>query len=88
VALFVDLKAAFDSVDRGIMYKAMRERGIREGLIERVREVLRETTSRVKAGGGVRRKFLDSKRIKTRMPDEPDNIQHNDCGSGRRDEES
>jgi len=87
VALFVNLKAAFDSVDRGIMYKAMRERGIRDGLIERIREVLRETKSRVKVGG-VRRKFLDSKRIKTRMPDEPDAIQHNDCGSGRRDEES
>lgn len=27
VALFIDLKAAFDSVDREILVKAMRERG-------------------------------------------------------------
>jgi len=50
VGLFVDLKAAFDSVDRGVLYQTMREKGIREGLIERVREILRETKSRVKVG--------------------------------------
>lgn len=37
-ALFVDLKAAFDSVDRKILVKTMRERGIREGLIVRIEE--------------------------------------------------
>jgi len=31
VALFVDLKAAFDSVDRGVLLGTMRERGVREG---------------------------------------------------------
>lgn len=48
--MFVDLKAAFDSVDRGLLYSAMREKGIREKLIERVKEVYRETKSRVKVG--------------------------------------
>lgn len=52
VALFVDLKAAFDSLDRGILIKAMRERGIRKGRIERVVKVLSETRSRVKIGVG------------------------------------
>lgn len=33
VAMFVDLKAAFDSVDRGVLGEAMRSRGIREDLI-------------------------------------------------------
>lgn len=33
VAIFVDLRAAFDSVDREILWKTMRERGIREGLV-------------------------------------------------------
>lgn len=33
--LFVDLKAAFDSVDRGKLVEAMRERGIRIELIDR-----------------------------------------------------
>lgn len=56
VAFFVDLRAAFDSVDRGMLVKVMRERGIREGLVERVGELLRETKSRVK----MRRELGDS----------------------------
>ena len=35
VAFFIDLRAAFDSVDRGKLSEAMRERGVREGLINR-----------------------------------------------------
>jgi len=67
MALFVDLKVAFNSVDRGIMYKAMRERGIREGLIERVREVLRETKSRVKVGGELGESFWTARGLKQRL---------------------
>lgn len=44
VALIVDLRAAFNSVDRGELWETMRERGVREGLIERVVEVLQKTT--------------------------------------------
>lgn len=50
IALFIDLKAAFDSVDRGILVKAMEERGVREGLVIRVEEILRETKCRVRIG--------------------------------------
>jgi len=50
VALFIDLKAAFDSLDREVLIRAMRERGVREGLVERVEEILRETKSRVRIG--------------------------------------
>jgi len=32
IALFVDLRAAFDSVDREELVKAMRDRGMRKGL--------------------------------------------------------
>jgi len=32
IAVFVDLKAAFDSVDRKVLFEAMKERGVREGL--------------------------------------------------------
>ncbi|XP_029157305.1 uncharacterized protein LOC114929790 [Nylanderia fulva] len=66
-AMFVDLKAAFDSVDREKVMKAMEERGIRKGLRKRVEEVMRETISdleekmKVKRGG-VR---LGEKRIYT-----------------------
>jgi len=50
VAMFIDFKAAFDSVDRKVLGEAMRGRGIEEGLIERVKEVIKETRSRVKIG--------------------------------------
>lgn len=56
-ALFVSMKAAFDSVDRKVLYKTMKERGIREGLIERVREMFRETKSRVRVGGKLGKSF-------------------------------
>lgn len=48
VALFVDLRAAFDLVDRKIL--AIRRKGIREGLMRRVEEVIRETRSRIRTG--------------------------------------
>lgn len=51
IALFVDLRAAFDSMDREVLVEAMKERGIREGFIERVIELLQETRSRVKVEG-------------------------------------
>jgi len=51
-ALFIDLKAAFDSVDRGVLVGAMRERGVREGLVKRVEEVLKETKSKVRGEVG------------------------------------
>lgn len=56
--MFVDLKAAFDSVDRGGLVNAMRERVVREGLVTRVEEMVRVTKSMVKVGGGNRRGFL------------------------------
>jgi len=50
IALFVDLKAAFDSVDREVLIKAMKGRGIKEGLVKRVEQVLREMKCRVRVG--------------------------------------
>lgn len=55
--MFVDLKAAFDSVDKEVLIKEMRERGIKEGMVEKVEEVLRETKSRVRVGGEIGEKF-------------------------------
>ncbi|XP_076298035.1 uncharacterized protein LOC143217535 [Lasioglossum baleicum] len=43
VILFVDLKAAFDTVNRDVLIRAMKIRGVREGLVERCEEVLMET---------------------------------------------
>lgn len=55
--MFVDLKAAFDLVDRGVLVRAMREKGIRKELTKKVEEVLRETKSRVRAGGEMGENF-------------------------------
>jgi len=48
-ALFVDLKAAFDSIDRRVLVESMEERGIRRSLVERVKKVLRQ---KVESGQG------------------------------------
>jgi len=48
VALFMDLKATFDSMDMMKLIDVLREKGVREELIERVEKILRETRSRVK----------------------------------------
>ena len=50
VAMFVDLRAAFDSVDRRVLLRALEKRGVRKGLRERVEEVYRETMIRAKVG--------------------------------------
>jgi len=51
MAMFVDLRAAFDSVNRDSLVDAMRERGVRERLVRGVERILRETKCRVKVGG-------------------------------------
>ncbi|XP_067207866.1 golgin subfamily A member 6-like protein 22 [Linepithema humile] len=70
-ALFIDLKAAFDSVDRGVLVGAMRERGVREGLVERVEEVLKETKSKVRVGGEVGENFWTARGVKQGCPLSP-----------------
>lgn len=48
MVLFVDLKTAFDLVNRKVLMKTLREREMREGLVERCEEVLGETINRVR----------------------------------------
>lgn len=40
VALFIHLKAAFDTMDRRVLLDGMRKKGIRKGLIGRMEEAL------------------------------------------------
>lgn len=58
VVMFVDLRVAFDTVNREILIDAMRKRGLTEELVKSVGEVVKETKSR--------KRFLDSKRSETR----------------------
>jgi len=69
--LFVDLKAAFDSVDRGVLIEAMWERGIREGLVSRVEEVMRETRNRVRVEGELRDSFWTARGVRQGCPLSP-----------------
>ena len=49
VVMFVDLKAAFDSVDREQLEKSFIRCGVKEGLKSRIMEIFRETKSKVRA---------------------------------------
>lgn len=68
-AMFVDLKAAFDTMDRECLSEAMRGRGIRKRLICRMKKVLREPKSRVMAGG--RESFWTARRVRQGCPLSP-----------------
>lgn len=46
----MDLKTAFDSVDKKVLFEVMREREMREGLRSRVEEIYGETRSKVRIG--------------------------------------
>lgn len=72
VALFLDLKTAFDSVNRNVLLEAMRVQGVREGLVDRVEQVVKETKIRVRIG--VEGKFLDGKRSEAGMSAKPDSV--------------
>ena len=50
IALCVHFKATFDSVNRRILWKGMNERGVNEGLIERIKEIFVETRIKVRIG--------------------------------------
>ena len=71
VVLFLDMKAAFDSVDREVLVRAMRERGVRVGLVERCEEVLKETVSRVRVGEEEGKDFCTARGVRQGCPLSP-----------------
>lgn len=71
VALFVDLKAVFDSVDRDRLIGAMKERGMREEIVGRVEQVIRETKCRVRVEEKDGNCFLDGERDETKVSAQP-----------------
>lgn len=68
VVAFVDLKVAFDSVDRRVLLEEMRKRRVREELVRRCEEVLRETVCRVRVGEREGVKFWAGKGLRQGFP--------------------
>lgn len=48
---FMDLRAAFDRVDRNRLWEAMKKRGVRRELIERIKEIYESTKCAVRSQG-------------------------------------
>lgn len=68
VMMFVDLKAAFDSMDRGKLEEALRERGVRKGLVGRIMEILGETKCRVRVGRETGESFWTARGLRQECP--------------------
>lgn len=68
---FMDLKAAFDKVDRKELWKAMEEKGIRTGLVERIREIYASTKNAVRVKGKVSGCFWTEKEVRQGCPLSP-----------------
>lgn len=79
VVFFVNLRAAFDSVDRGLLIKAMRKKGVRKALVKKCEDVMRETKNKIRRWG----KLLDRKGGQAKMPLESIYVQSLDRGFER-----
>ncbi|KAL6433514.1 hypothetical protein ACFW04_006544 [Cataglyphis niger] len=71
IAFFIDLKAAFDSVDRRKLVEAMRERGVREGLIRRSEDIMREIRNSVRRGKDLGTEFWTGRGVRQGCPLNP-----------------
>ncbi|CAD6216275.1 GSCOCG00011331001-RA-CDS, partial [Cotesia congregata] len=71
VVLFVDFKVAFNSVDRVELSKALRRRGVSEGLVRRCEVVLRETCGKVRIGKELGERFWTMKGVRQGCPLSP-----------------
>lgn len=67
VAFFVDLRAAFDSVDREILIEMIKKRRVRERLIRRCEEI-RETRNRIRVGEEIGEVFWIRRGVRQRCP--------------------
>lgn len=70
-AFFMDLKSAFDKVDRGLLWKAMSRGGIRRGLVERTKEIYEETINVAKCKNQCSEEFWTSEGIRQGCPLSP-----------------
>ncbi|XP_043464490.1 uncharacterized protein LOC122499949 [Leptopilina heterotoma] len=71
VAVFVDFKAAFPSVNRGILWKTLRDFGIGQGFIERIKEFYEDTREKVKIGEELGEEFWLGRGLRQGCPLSP-----------------
>lgn len=62
--IFVDLKAAFDNVDRGILWKAMEEKGVEYSLMNKIKEIYKVTEVIIRTKDGVTKCFKTKKGVR------------------------
>lgn len=53
----MDFKAAFPSVNRSILWKVLRKRGIRKGTVERIKEMYTDVRAKVRIGEKIGEEF-------------------------------
>jgi len=63
-AVFIDLKAAFDNVDRERLWRIMEEKGVNRGLIKRIESLYKETDTRIRTKDGVTQGFIITKGVR------------------------
>jgi len=71
VATFVDLRTAFDSVDRWVLGRSLEERGVSARLRRRIMEIYEDTRSVVRIGGRVGKRFWTGKGVRQGCPLSP-----------------
>ncbi|XP_066597110.1 golgin subfamily A member 6-like protein 22 [Prorops nasuta] len=68
VGCFIDLRAAFDTIDRGKLWKELERKGVSRDLREAIEGVYRETACKVKRGKEMGGKFWTEKGVKQGCP--------------------
>lgn len=68
---FMDLKSAFDKVDRKILWEVMERRGIRKVIVERVKEIYMSTKNVVRVDRRVSERFWTEKGLRQDCPLSP-----------------
>lgn len=67
-ACFIDFKTAFDSVDRKMLVKKLKEIGVRGRMLRIIKEIYKETENEIITGEGISGKFKTSRGVRQGCP--------------------
>lgn len=62
--IFIDLKAAFDKVARGLLWNTLKKIGINRELIWRIKKIYKDTEAIVRTEDGLSRAFRTTKNVR------------------------